>query len=282
VAGWTNENIMVAMMCLFVCFLFYIYRKDKKLEKWTITGFIGACIGGLFMVVAPGNYVRYSSELKEQGLSRADLGFDFYWGRFQALITDYAHYLLIPLIVYIVFLLVFRFLTDDKYKNQTIACSLMFFGASVIATLAMIASPVLTPRAWFGIITLFIIAIIILYANMDFTRIYAGVLNILLITAVCVIFTHTYIEGKEELSHLRKIIDDRETSLNQQKEAGKERIVFDGERFEIKEERRLDLVFPKMYDFPKDTTHWMYKAYERYHGVDAVRFENERPINRNK
>ena len=282
IAGWTNENMVVAMMCMLFVFLLSVWVKERNIEKWTVTGFVGACIGGALMMLAPGNYVRYRAELKDLGLTKAELGFDFYWSRFQVLMTDYSHYLLFLLIVYVLLITLFWFTSTVKYKRQIVWSSLIFFGGSLIATLAMVASPALTPRAWFGIISLVIIAVAIIYANLNFTNIYIQIGKWCCIIVLLFLFYNTYTEGKTELVHLRQILDNREVELEKQKSEGKQRIVWGGERFEDRAHRRLDLIIPKMYDLPQDTTHWMYKAYERYHGVKAVRFENEYPIKREK
>ncbi|WP_255491025.1 DUF6056 family protein [Dysgonomonas sp. 520] len=280
IAGWTNENMVVAMLCMIAVFLFLVWRKEKSVEKWAISGFSGACIGAALMVLAPGNYVRYNMELKEQGLTKAELGIDYYWGRLQALIDGYMEYLLLLVFVYFLLVLVFWYNTEKEGRKEVLLSSFIFFGGSLIASAAMVASPTFEPRAWFGIITLMIVAVSIIYANLNFSKIYIRIGKWCCITLLFGMFVYTYVEGREELVHLRQIIDNREAELKKQKSEGKSRIIFSGERFEDRAHRRLDLIFPKMYDFPQDTSHWMYKAYERYHGVDAVRFENERSIKR--
>jgi hypothetical protein len=59
VAGWTIENTAATMNFIIAGLLFYGYNK-QSLTKWMISGFCGAVLGFLLLVLAPGNYVRYA------------------------------------------------------------------------------------------------------------------------------------------------------------------------------------------------------------------------------
>jgi len=58
VAGWTIENTAATMNLIIFLLLAYAYKKNR-LKKWMLSGFAGSVIGFLFLVLAPGNYVRY-------------------------------------------------------------------------------------------------------------------------------------------------------------------------------------------------------------------------------
>ncbi len=58
IAGWTIENTAATMNLIIFLLLAYNYKKNS-LKKWMVAGFIGSVIGFLFLVLAPGNYVRY-------------------------------------------------------------------------------------------------------------------------------------------------------------------------------------------------------------------------------
>lgn len=61
IAGWTVENTAATMNLIVAVLIVYAY-KQKHLKTWMITGFAGSVIGFLFLVMAPGNYVRYAEQ----------------------------------------------------------------------------------------------------------------------------------------------------------------------------------------------------------------------------
>lgn len=61
IASWTIENTAATMNLLIVGFIVYAYKK-QSLKKWMLSGFCGSIIGFSFLVLAPGNYVRYASQ----------------------------------------------------------------------------------------------------------------------------------------------------------------------------------------------------------------------------
>ncbi|MBP1763036.1 MAG: hypothetical protein H6Q65_94 [Firmicutes bacterium] len=56
-AGWTIENTAVSMTLATAGFTLYFYKK-KSLQKWMVSGLLGAIAGTALLVLAPGNYVR--------------------------------------------------------------------------------------------------------------------------------------------------------------------------------------------------------------------------------
>lgn len=67
-AGWSVENLSVTVVTL--TFLLSVYCwEEKKLKAWMPAGMVGAFLGFIGLVAAPGNYVRYG----EQGTSKGIL-----------------------------------------------------------------------------------------------------------------------------------------------------------------------------------------------------------------
>jgi len=267
ISGWTNENMVVAIGCMLVIFLFYIWKKNRKIDKWAICGFLGFCIGGILMLIAPGNFKRYKQELGLRGITDGKPTLDYYLENLQTLLDGIYQYLLIVIAIYALLLIIYLFASNSKYKREKLVISLLFFGAAFIATFAMIASPVFMPRTWFGITTLLIISVSIILANLDFSKLYINIPVWVCILLGCIMFIKTYTEGRNELVKIRAIVDEREAEVNRQKAEGKEDIVLEIERFT----KRDDLIIPKMYDFPEDPDHWMFRAYAHYHEVKSVR-----------
>lgn len=61
IASWTVENTAATMNLIVVLLVAYAYKKSQ-LKKWMVTGCVGSIIGFLFLVLAPGNYVRYAEQ----------------------------------------------------------------------------------------------------------------------------------------------------------------------------------------------------------------------------
>ena len=68
IAGWTNENTAFSMILMIIALLVYLKITKKEIPVWIITGLIGACIGYLIMILAPGNYIRSAGVSHNLGL----------------------------------------------------------------------------------------------------------------------------------------------------------------------------------------------------------------------
>lgn len=267
IAGWTNENMVVAIGCLLFLFLWIIWRKTKTIELWSVSGFIGFGAGAILMMIAPGNFKRYKEELGLRGIFDGKPTFDFYLDNLRSLFEGFYEYLFPLMLIYVFAATVFWFTAYSSDKKKKLIVSSLFFLATFLATFAMIASPVFKPRTWFGIITLLVTAIMVIVSNLDFSKKQVSIPLAICIIIGCVFFTQTYFEGRAELVKIRAVVDEREVEVNRQKSEGKNDIVLYITRFE-KNDR---LIIPKMYDFPLDPDHWMFKAYAHYHEVESVK-----------
>ena len=66
-AGWSIENLAVTVVCVTALISWYFY-KNKTLYLWMPAGCIGALVGLIGLVVAPGNYVRYDAQGQGKGI----------------------------------------------------------------------------------------------------------------------------------------------------------------------------------------------------------------------
>lgn len=74
IAGWTNETTAVSMVVILALFLFIQkYRLRRPIPKWSIWGGIGAFIGTVLMLLAPGNFRRLHIEMKNTQSVENDL-----------------------------------------------------------------------------------------------------------------------------------------------------------------------------------------------------------------
>lgn len=155
IAGWTNENSAAAMILIAMFFVYTYYRKQLSIPKWAINGILGAIIGYLCMILAPGNMARANTAMS----------FDLYvfLYRFVQHTLSLINYCGILIILYLILTaLIFSVKTKD-ILNRTITPSFIFMVGFLAAVYSMILSPTFPPRAWFGAITFIIIAIGIVY-----------------------------------------------------------------------------------------------------------------------
>ena len=68
-AGWTNENTGGACILMGLIFLVLYRRRKIPLKPWMITGLLGAVIGFVLMIKAPGNAVRAQDFINEGGMA---------------------------------------------------------------------------------------------------------------------------------------------------------------------------------------------------------------------
>lgn len=67
IAGWSVENLSVTVVLLTSCLTFYAYR-CKTLQVWQPAGAVGAVLGFVGLLAAPGNYVRYGEQGSGKGI----------------------------------------------------------------------------------------------------------------------------------------------------------------------------------------------------------------------
>lgn len=150
IAGATNENTVGGMIVLTILFLFVYKSQNWTIPKWALTGLLGAIIGFLLMILAPGNMVR-AGESMHIDISILIYRFKLYtW----VIVKNYG----IIVILYILFL----YLTNNRSLNLksmsiTQQMSIIFIIAMLASVYAMLLSPEFPTRAWFGAITFMII-----------------------------------------------------------------------------------------------------------------------------
>ena len=67
-AGWSIENLAVTVVLLAFGISLYAWRRYAHLPPWMAAGALGALIGLIALVAAPGNYVRYDEQGSGKGI----------------------------------------------------------------------------------------------------------------------------------------------------------------------------------------------------------------------
>lgn len=267
IAGWTNENMGVALI-FYIIVSIGLFRYEKiNIPKWVYAGLIGAIIGCIIMLIAPGNYIRLEAIKEiwaEENISRYDA--------FQALLKSLWRYFrryMLPLLgIYAVLLFLhYKYAKDLEKKNLVIRGSLLFISSSIVATLAMLASPSFPERALFGIITFFLIACGIIYSNISWNNVYLKRIGIILFIFIAGLYGYRYYRAYSVLKPVSGLWNERERYIQIEKSKGVDTIVF-YKQFDIKSKFFI-------HDLSDDPEFWENKLYAKYYGLKSVKVLNK-------
>ena len=156
-AGWTNENIGVTLVAMILFCMIAYWQENHKVHGWMICALLGAVIGAMLLVLAPGNFVRFHTEGGGHTLHIFDNFLNVTRIIFQPDLT------LIPLCL----ALGLRVLTEKvkDYKKDMIFYLFLF--GMLASAYSMVASPSFTERARLGPLVLSVICCLSLYPYLD-------------------------------------------------------------------------------------------------------------------
>lgn len=269
IAGWTNENMSIALLVFIAIVISFSYFKKRNIPQWAIFGFIGAIIGCAFLLLAPGNFVRIEEMKAMYGWS------DFSFFRILGIIShrtlDFFLKNILPLIsIYLILFFLYRkFPKDKRTYKLNVYSSFLFICMAFIAFIATVGSIVFPERALFGIVILLIISIGILYANIAFSNRYIRYFNLIIIGVFLFVFVKGYSVMYKDFETITVIFKEREKSIEEQRNLGEDSIIFT---------KALDPVARKYYiwDLTSDPNGWTNKGYALYHGIKSVKLVEDK------
>lgn len=253
IAGWTNENTSVSLVFMLIVALVFFKYEKRQIPQWAIAGLIGAFIGCILLLLAPGNYVRL--DRSQEGISLAT--------RLYFFCKVYYHNLLIPLLIYI--FVCFLYSRGKKYffKSTRFKISVFFFLFAHFCALAMLASPGIPDRTMFASVCFMVIAIGVLYANIDINTKTYRALKALIVATLLIYFGIDYVSKYKYTVYLNDFWHQRELFVLEQKQKGVLDIEFKGNL-----DMRDDFNVYRLGNSPDD---WINKIYARYYGVRSVK-----------
>ncbi|GAB6010777.1 DUF3329 domain-containing protein [Viscerimonas tarda] len=268
IAGWSNETTSVICVVFIIILFFVLYREGKAIPLWAKVGFAGLLIGAAIMLLAPGNYVRFTFEN----------GVPFYYRIPQSMYMLFYYFFRSGLPVTIVVALSFvvsRYFAEREAKRfHVLAC--LFVASAIIGLLSMIASPIFPSRAWFTIITFAIVAILILSVRLDFKQRFIATCTKTAIPLLVLLLSSQYFGAAKDLMQIRRAFDIHEQEIYEQKNKGKSDIILSAIQLDL----QTDFVHPP-YELMADSTALTNRIYATYYGVRTARLKDELPEQNN-
>lgn len=221
VAGWTNENLSIALIFILFSLLLYCIIRKIKIPLWFAAGVLGVGIGCGIMLAAPGNFIRSHDTHVALNLDNKALS-EVLWFKARNIYLIYKY---IPtvfglILAYLVSVLLYWYGNKQTRNLKILSASILFFIAAHISALAMIVSPIFPVRASFCMHAFMIVAIALLYGDFHFSTKLQKVLNISILSLLCISVGFTYYSIYKPLSYLCDRYKFREQYIESEKSKG--------------------------------------------------------------
>lgn len=206
IAGWTNENTAAAMIFMAILFVIYYKQQEWNVPLWSILGIIGAVVGYAVMILAPGNHARSVIIGLEFELTAINLFSGIFLGT-----RSFVEYLGILNLFGLIFLILYKHFEKDKNKTKESYFSyFLYMLGTLCAIYVMIFSPLFPPRAWFGIVVFNIIAVGIVFYNLDYSqKFFRAIKYTIALIVICLLFPFIYHSGYKDISTIDEALQAR-------------------------------------------------------------------------
>ncbi|MFV0418070.1 MAG: DUF6056 family protein [Dysgonomonas sp.] len=263
-SGWTLENLVPSII-LIICFLIIYLYKRRALSKWMLAGFIGFCLGYIILILAPGNYLRMQFEINTE----MDTAFiTIVRERIVGLLKKYLFYIFPLLLLYFAMYFMYRFNRNKEIQlNKKIIASIFFLFAAHISFFIMILSPSFPLRTMFSTVALIIIAIAIVYSEIEMDSIWKRILNIGFIIILISLYTFDVVNKYKPILLISNTFKLREIIIEEQKAKGIKDITLEG-RIGFHEKYGFE-------DLSSDSTALINRAYAKFHGLHSIKVINK-------
>lgn len=262
IAGWTNENMVIAVIFFIAVLLLLMRRQQIRIPVWAYLGLAGFVIGSLFLLLSPGNAVRYSRELVAEGVSTSIFSVDSLVSRLDHMWNFYRKLLLVYSIPSIVAIVYYYAKGKSEQKSKIAPMLLLLFVSAHIALAAMIASPTFPERAMFGLICILIVLLGLAFANLSMGNKWVRAVSILLIVGLTVASGVEYYKKYVVVCKIHHVVKEREEIMEKGKKLGIKDFVFDNQ-----------YVISRRYHFhecPNDPEDGKAISYCYYYGINSA------------
>ena len=264
-AGWCNENTSGGGL-LFILILLGIYCFERRGHKgiirpWMITGPAGQLTGFLFMILAPGNFIR--GQLKEE----EHTGIFALVSRFQKIILAVRDNFLVLLIIGL-FLFVIINCQKKSWSVIVKICrnGILWTFIFTATCFALVLTPEPMPRAYFGAGVFLIIAVVQFFVDVEEKEAVFRSLKNGLLAVLCLIMFFTYMDSGADMARIYREYHEREVYLEQKAEEGAREVTVPLLRPDFETE------YSDGYnsDIQEDPGYWINVAYAGCYGFDSV------------
>ncbi|WP_195955504.1 DUF3329 domain-containing protein [Clostridium saudiense] len=265
IAGWTNENTGVALICIIILYLISYKISKKRIKSWMIWGLIGNIIGFLLMILAPGQSKRLENAGGIGGIS-------IIIKRSIFITIDFMKYMT-PLIIILSILLIYYYFNNKNKMSiinmiEDLKIGIIFFIATLASIYSMIMSPSFPERAWSGPVILFIISLGNIFYKIEFDKKFK-ILIITTISIVCILFCTSYIDAILKLRQTKLLVNQRVLKITSQKDKDNSSITIP----DIIGYSKYDC-YTSYGDLSDNSTEWPNTAIARYYNVNSIEKEN--------
>lgn len=264
IAGWCNESTSLSVLLFLFIFLFFQW-KQKKIQKWMVSGLAGFLIGAICMFIAPGNFARLNQHMRDSDISILDSLVNHVYALFYYFLVDSYMYVAILILIFFAFYLFF--FQKKKVKELIVPLSTFFIGS--MAILSMLASPQFPLRTLFFPLICFVISIAGFYSNITFEGKVSKYINNICLTVLLTIYVWDWNGTMNTTKYISNFWNDRANLVEMQKKEGKTDIIFH-DKFITSDSHYITYKYG-IYELSSDTSNWMNRAYSRYYNIHSVK-----------
>ena len=226
-----------------------------------ITGLAGQLAGFLFMILAPGNFIR--GQLNEEEHS----GIFGLISRFQKMILAVRANFFVLLLIG---LLLFVIIKCQKKSWQAVwkvsRNGILWMFIFAATCFALILTPEPMPRAYFGAGVFLTVAVVQFFADVEEKEIIFRSLKSGMIAVMCMIMFFTYMDSGADMARIYREYQEREIYLEEKAAQGEKDVTIPLLRPDF------ETVYSDAYnsDIQEDPGYWINIAYASYYGFDSV------------
>jgi len=216
IAGWTNENTAAGMIIMIITYIIYYKYRKQEIAFYLYGGLVGAIIGYILMIAAPGNFVRaegtgFSPFVILYRILMATRSLVYYVG-------------VLNLGVAILLILYLKF--TEANTRLVIPFVIIYYIGWFVSIYVMAGSPGFPARAWFGPITLNIVIFGILLLHQNYNLRFLSQIRSSIVILCVSFFLFTLYDALRDVVVIDRIWKERMVVLEQKKREGAEKVVF--------------------------------------------------------
>lgn len=216
VAGWTNENTAAAMIVMVIGFILYYKLNKQTIPLWMYSGIVGAMIGYIIMIAAPGNFAR------AEGTSISAFLITYRILTYSQRFINYLGLLNLA----IALLMVAYIKVNSSKRRSTLFYVLIYFLGLFVSIYIMVASPGFPARAWFGTITFNIIAFGILYNKIGNSHSIIRQMKYCFLLFCAISVAASYYDAYKDVTAIDTIWKERIAIIREKKNENSKSVVF--------------------------------------------------------